>query len=218
MTQSTLGEVKEISQRIKQNPENIALYKERRNLYSDLLELNFDNASWDTFADKYEADLSRIIQLERTPENLLWRAGFLQSRIFRLRTPQGLTELYPRNRFFDQAAADYEEALKLDSSPQLQERIYSELGGLYTTRSQKLASAPNAKKWLSEVTKKLIIDDILKAIEFSRKALEISGQAEVERENLAAIYMTNTDSATKLGMYGIAAKLTKDRQNNLGYK
>lgn len=65
MTQRFQGDVDKLTERIRKDDRNVALYRKRLHLYSYyLLRINFDNSDWELYANKAEADLSRIIELE----------------------------------------------------------------------------------------------------------------------------------------------------------
>lgn len=215
LTQNTQNRVDLLSGQIKKDDRNVVLYKERLRLYSFLLELNFDNSDWEIYADKYEADLSRIIELEKTGEKYGWRGGFLQQRLYRSPPPKKITELYPHNRYFDKAESDFTEAIRLTSDPEQLQTVYSVLSGLYTLRPQKLVSAPNFPEWRDKVRLKPVLDDFDAAIKSSKKALEFEPKSEGLQSNLVAIYMTNADTAVELGAFRVALEFYDAGQSYL---
>lgn len=216
MTQETLLEVAGLTAQIKKDSRNPALYNERLRFYGKLLELNFDNGERQIYADRYEADLSRIIEIERTAENFIRRGDFLSEELRLAAPPEKFTELYPSNRYVDRAASDYMEALRLRSNARATENIYTALGYLYSSRPQKLVSTPNFPKWRNEIQLKLVFDDFAASIKYARQALEIgnkSTHADVLRGNLMAAYMIDADSAVKLEAYQTALELYEEGQN-----
>lgn len=217
-------EIDKLTQRIKSDNRNVALYKARIQLYTELLELNFDNSNWTVYADKLEADLSRLVELEGTAEAFLWRGGWLQSRLLYSfpihfsQPPKKLTELYPHNRYIDGATSDYMEALRRISDSAELQSVYTNLSILYSTRPQKLVSAPNFPKWRKRVRLKLILADFDNAIKYSRKALEVGAKlpyADGLKQNLAGTYQTSAEVAFKLGADKTAVGFYEEGQNYL---
>jgi|GEM_PF-2976255 len=212
MTLETQERVDKLTQQIRHDKSNIALYKERLRLYYNLIELNYDNNDWELYADKFEADLSHIIQLEGTAEAFKERGSFVTERIRRSQPPKEITELYPRNRYIDQSASDYLEAIRRTSDPLMLVSIYTALSDLYTLRPQKLVSAPNFPKWRNRIQLKPILNDFEIAVKYIRKALEIGAKqpyANVLTGNLIEIYVRNADTAFKLEAYQIALELNE---------
>jgi len=226
MTLDTQGRVDKLSQQIQSDKSSVALYKERRDLYYNLLQLNFDNSSWEMYASKFEADLSRIIKLEETAENYSRRGNWLLARLiytypFHYASPPKLSELYPHNRYVDGAATDYLEAAKRTSDPLELLSIYTNLRHLYETRPQKLVTAPDFPKWRSKIQLKLILDDFDKSIKYGLKAVEIDDKisdSDTVRALLAGTYKLNGDAAVKLEAYQTALELYEAGKKYLSNK
>lgn len=209
MTGETQKKVDELSERIIKDNRDTALYRERLRLFQNLMELNFDNNDWTVYADKFEADLSRIIELDETAENYLSRGNWFSERLRRSQPPEKIAELYPDNQYVDKAVSDYLKAIQLDSNPKNLVSVYTNLGGLYGIRPQKLVTAPNFQTWRTEIPLKLVENDLDNAVNYCLKAVEIGAKlpyADVLRENLATTYMINMDAAVKLKAYQTALK------------
>jgi tetratricopeptide (TPR) repeat protein len=226
MTLETQERVDKLTRQIQNDKRNVALYKKRLEFYHNLLELNFDNSSWEIYANKFEADLSRIIRLEGTAENYSWRANLRQTRLlysypFHFSPPKNLSELYPHNRFVDGATADYMEVLKRTSVPLEIESVYTNLRYLYSMRPQILVMSPNFPKWRSKIRLKLVFDDFDKSIKYGLKAVEIDDKisdSDTVRALLAGTYKLNGDAAVKLGTYQIALELYEAGKKYLSNK
>lgn len=218
MTIARLEEVEKLTWNIKKNDKNIALYKTRIEFYQDLMELNFDNNDWTIYADKFEADLSRLIELDGTPHNYSWRGSWFTERFRRFPPISKTAELYPRNRYFDNAASDYLKAAQLNSAPTNLISVYTNLGELYALRPQKLLPDANLQKWRAKFPFKLVLSDFDKAVKYRQKALEIGSKmpyADVLKSNLAGTYKISADTASRLGDYETALKLYREGQNYL---
>lgn len=219
LMEDRLEKTANLTGRIIKDNRNVALYRERLRLYYDLFELNFDNGSSTVYADKFEADLSRIIELEETPENYLARAEWLGERLRRSPPPEKIAGLYPANRYFDKAVSDYLKASRLDSSPQNLVGVYKNLSGLYAARPQKLVSSPSFPAWRARIPLKLVRNDFANAVKFGLKALN-SGTtmpyAGLLKESLAATYRMNIDAAVKFGDYQTALEFYESGKNYFG--
>ncbi|HQU83313.1 MAG TPA: hypothetical protein PKY59_09325 [Pyrinomonadaceae bacterium] len=210
MTEGTQIKIDALTEQIEKDRNNVALYRKRLRLYFDLIELNFDNRNWTIYADKSEADLSLIIELEETPENYLARANWLSERLRRSPPAERVVELYPDNQYFNKAAADYLKAIQLDSDSKNLVSVYTNLSGLYVIRPYKLAASPNFQARRTKIPLKLVRNDFDNSIKYGQLALEISAKmssADVLRENLATTFMLNINTAVKL----------KDFQTALGF-
>jgi tetratricopeptide (TPR) repeat protein len=204
MTQNVMEKVTIVSNQIENDKKNVNLYKKLLDLYKSLFEINFDNKDWDIYVDKYEATLSFIIELEKNSNNLSGRGGILTERFIRSPSPKNISELYPHNRYFDQAKSDYLEALQLTSDARELQSIYGLLSRLLSERPQKLALSPNLPKFRDKIKFGLVFDDFEESIKYRRKALEIVislSFADGLRSQIAGAYQINAITATKLGAY-----------------
>lgn len=221
MTQKRLEKIDEITKQIRNNSSNIALYKERSEIYRELLELNFDNNDWFVYADKLESDLSRLVDLEGTAEDYYRRGDWLVSRLlystplYPYPAPNKISELYPDNRYVDAAASDFLKALRLTSDPQEIQSYYTNLSIIYSTRPRLVVSAPDFPKWKDKIPIKLIQKDFEMSIKYSQLALE-AGESlpftDTLKKNLVSTYLTNAETATKLGDSATALKFTQAAQ------
>ncbi len=219
MTQNFLGKVTIVSNQIENDKKNVDLYKKLRDLYKSLFEINFDNKDWDTYVDKYEATLSRIIELEKNSNNLAERGSILTERLIRSPSPKNISELYPHNRYFDQAKSDYLEAHQLTSNARELQSIYGLLSRLLSERPQKLALSPNLPKFLAKIKFSLVFDDFEESIKYRHKALEFGINlpfADGLRSQLAGTYQINAVTATKLGAYEKALEMYGAGKTYLG--
>lgn len=218
MTEDKLEKAANLTERIKKDSRNVALYRERLQFYQDLMELNFDNRDSLLYADKFEADLSRLVELEETADNYIWRGNWFSERLRRLPPTSKIAGLYPLNQYVDKAASDYLKAIQLISAPTNLISAYANLSELYTTRPQKLLPDADFQKWRAEIPFKLVLSDFDNAIKYRRKALEAGAglsYADLLKANLAGTYKKNADTASRLGDYETALKLYQAGQNYL---
>lgn len=219
MTQGFLEDVEKLTRRIEKDNQNIAFYKERLQFYKNLLELNFDNSDWLVYADKLEADLSRIIELEETADNYVWRGNWFSERLRRSPPSEKISELYPINKYFDKAVSDYLKASRLNSEPQKLTSIYNNLSELYSLRPQKLVLSADFRTGQSEIPLKLVLNDFDASIRYRREAFESGYKlpyADLLKTSLAGTYKTNADTAFELGEYKTALNFYEAGQNYLG--
>jgi hypothetical protein len=142
-TKEKLEELRAISRVIDRQPKNVDNYVERLRLYRDLLECNYDNPSWDKFADGYASDLSRSVELENTSRALVERADFMRERLLHS-SPTTFSGLY-QSRFFKTAFSDLTKALEETSDVVAKQVIYLKLGDLDALRADFAISASFAK-------------------------------------------------------------------------
>lgn len=221
MTEARLERVNEITERIKNQNSNTALYQKRVQLYGELLQLNFDNKDWFIYADKYERDLSRLIELDGAAESYYRRGDWLSSRLrysiplYPYPAPNKISELYPHNRYADAAASDFLKALRLTSDPQQMQSYYTNLSIIYNTRPHLLASASDFPKWKDKIPLKLVQKDFEMSIKYSHLALEAGASlpfTDTLKKNLVSTYLTNAETAAKLGDSATALKFTQASQ------
>lgn len=221
MTEARLERVNEITEQIKNQNSNTALYQKRVQLYGELLQLNFDNKDWFIYADKYERDLSRLIELEGTAEDYYRRGNWFVSRLiystplYPYPAPNKISELYPHNRYADAAVSDFLKALQLTSDPQQIQSCYTNLSIIYSTRPHLLASASDFSKWKDKIPLKLVQKDFEMSIKYSQLALEAGASlpfTDTLKKNLVSTYLTNAETATKLGDSATALKFTQAAQ------
>lgn len=207
MTQRFLEDVDKITVLIEKDSRNVALYKQRAQFYKNLLELNFDNNDEIIYADKFEADLLRIIDLEKTARNYAWGGSWFSYRLKESPPPEKIGELYPSNQYLDKAVSNFLNSIRLDSKPDNVSGTYGQLSELYRTRPQKLLSSPNFHQWQSKIPLKLVINDLDNSITHRRKSFEIGAEfpaADQLKALLSETYRTNAETAFKLGEYKTA--------------
>lgn len=209
MTQDHLEKISKITSQINNDKSNLELYRERLKSYSELLELNFDNETWILFANNYEADLSKIIELDQTAENYHHRGNFLTRRLNESTMIKAISDLYPSNQFVDKATRDFFKATKLNSSPKNLQGIYTSLSILYLSRPQNLVAPSNLSKWRDKVVFKWVKADLDNSIKYSQLALQAGSPlpfAETLKSNLYATYLLTAEIASKLGEKDTAQK------------
>ncbi|MEP6849667.1 MAG: tetratricopeptide repeat protein [Acidobacteriota bacterium] len=213
------GDVDDITRRINQGRPNADLVKKRLQLYKDLLDLNYDNSLWDTYADKYEEDLAGVIKIQKTAENCIRLGGFLVERFRRMPIANGAENIYPRNKYFDQGVSSLLEALNLTSTAADLQIVYTYLSIVYTERPQKLIAASRFQKSRLKFPIKSILNDLDDAVTYSRKSLEVGEKLPYASElkaNLAGIYNKCGDIAVAVGEYQIGLKFFEKGQEYLG--
>jgi hypothetical protein len=212
MTQERLKELEQINVQIENDKSNVSLYKKRLQIYGDLGELNYDVPNfWDNYRDKYEADLSKIIALEKTAGNYYQRGAYITEKLRRL-SVKNVSDIYPHNSYVDAATSDFLKALRLTPDPQEIQNYYTNLSVIYSTRPKLLVSAPDFPKWKDKIPLKLVQKDFELSIKYSRLALEAGASLpfiDTLKKNLAATYLTNAETATKLGDSATSLKFTQ---------
>lgn len=215
MTEYGLEIISNLSKQIHEDKKNVSLYKERATKFFRLIEVNFDNPSQDLYRDKYEADLSWIIELEPTAENYIRRGSFLEHRLRISTVPQEITELYPKNEYFDRALDDLTKAISITSDSQERMTAYTYLSGLYIRRPRKLVSSPKLSEFRKKVDLKKVIEELENAIRSSQRALEESRETSLSA-NLISIYQESADIAARLGLYEAAFRFFESGGKYLG--
>ena len=211
LIQNRIEEAAKITSRIEKDKSNVTLYKKRLFLYGELLVLNDDPTIQNTYADRYEADFSNIIELEKTEQNYYQRGGYITTKLNNL-SVKNISDLYPRNSYVDLAAADFLKALELTSDPQKRQSYYTNLSIIYSTRPQRLVAAPDFPNWHNEIPLELVKKDFEMSIKFSQLALKAGARLpfiETLKQNLVAAYLVNAETATKLGDSATALKFTQ---------
>ncbi|MGI9037085.1 MAG: hypothetical protein ACR2GD_13750 [Pyrinomonadaceae bacterium] len=220
MTWDRLKELEQINSQIENNKSNVSLYKKRLQIYGELLELTSDN-NRNTYADKYEADLSYITELEKTSEAYFKRGNWFLSRFIynasdsAYSLPSKISELYPHNSYFDKATADFLKAIQLTSDPHNLQAIYTNLSIIYRARPQLLVSAPDFPKWKDEIPLKLVRQDLEMSIKYQELAIKAGANLPYIKElkhSLVATYLSNAEVAEKLGDSATALKYTQAAQ------
>ena len=213
LIQVRIEEATKITSEIEKDKSNLTLYKKRLFLNGELLVLSEDTDDWNIYADKYEADLSNIIELEKTARNYDARGRFLIARLNHL-SVANVSDLYPHNRYIDMAASDFLNAIQL-TAPQLRQTYYSNLNLLYRFRPQKLISAPNFSKWKALIPYELVRKDFDLSVKYGQLALEGVPNSDLLRDlkkQLVITYLSNADVAARLGDSATALKFTQAAQ------
>lgn len=219
-TRADIKELEQVSSQIENDKSNVALYKKRLEIYDRLRKDYFDDVdTWRDYDNKYGADLSRIIGLERTAENYLNRGKWFFMKIAFLGPyyppPNKVSELYPRNIYVDKASADFLKAVQLTSDPKTLSEIYGALSSTYLTRAQALAFAPDFPKWKDEIPLELVRQDLDSAIKYSQLALKVGSKlsdSKAFEDSLRTAYLASAQVAAKSGDSETSLKFTQAAQ------
>lgn len=220
MANRSIKELDQISSQIENDKPDVSLYKKRLEIYAKLRGLYFDdNDKWKIYDERYEADLSRVIELEQTAQNYLNRGQWFISRFAysgsHYPLPNKISDLYPHNNYFDKSIADILKAAQLTSASDTLEMIYNELSFRYRLRPLMLLSVPDFPKWKDEIPLELVRQDLNLSIKYSELALKDGAKlphSQVSKTNLLWTYEASAEIATKLGDSATALKFTQTAQ------